>query len=91
MYSQNEPNAEQKRVTLEVKNHTLLMGLNRPDKYNAFDLAMFTQLYEAFTKLENNVNLRCGILFAHGENFTSGLDLAKMAGVIAKEKALTKT
>lgn len=63
------------KVTVEEKNHVLMVGLNRPAKMNAFDLDMYMQLAEALGKLHHTKDLRCGLLFAHGENFTSGLDL----------------
>jgi enoyl-CoA hydratase len=63
------------KITVEEKNHVLMVGLNRPDKMNAFDLEMYMQLAEALGELHLNNKLRCGLLFAHGKNFTSGLDL----------------
>jgi enoyl-CoA hydratase/carnithine racemase len=35
------------RVTVERRGHVLLMGLNRPEKRNAFNLAMIDQLAPA--------------------------------------------
>lgn len=71
------------KITVEEKRHVLLIGLNRPDKMNAFDLEMYMQLAEALGKLHHNSELRCGLLFAHGENFTSGLDLPKWVEVFS--------
>ena len=34
----------QPRVTLETDGHVLLMGINRAEKYNAFDLALIDEL-----------------------------------------------
>jgi enoyl-CoA hydratase len=65
-------------VTVERDGHVLLMGLNRPDKRNAFNLAMIDQLAAAYHELEADDELRCGVLFAHGEHFTGGLDLAEV-------------
>src|SRR3954467_8801994 len=65
-------------VTVERDGHVLLMGLNRPDKRNAFNLAMIDQLAAAYHELENDDELRCGVLFAHGDHFTGGLDLAEV-------------
>lgn len=69
---------ESPRVTTERRGHVWLMGLNRPEKLNAFDFAMFQGLSDAYSELQNNPELRCGILFAHGDHFTSGLDLMEM-------------
>jgi enoyl-CoA hydratase/carnithine racemase len=69
-------------VTVERRGHVLLMGLNRPDKRNAFNLAMIDQLAAAYHELEVDEELRCGVLFAHGDHFTGGLDLAEVGPVI---------
>jgi enoyl-CoA hydratase len=69
-------------VTVERCGHVLLMGLNRPAKRNAFNLAMLEQLAAAYYELETDDDLRCGVLFAHGEHFTAGLDLAEVAPVV---------
>ncbi|WP_067568217.1 crotonase/enoyl-CoA hydratase family protein [Nocardia acidivorans] len=70
-------------VTLERDEHILLIGLNRPHKRNAFNRAMLHDLSRAYALLESDVELRCGVLFAHGEHFTAGLDLADVAPLIA--------
>ena len=62
-------------VSLERDGHVLVMGLDRPDKRNAFNLAMLADLSRAYALLESDDNLRAGVLFAHGDHFTSGLDL----------------
>lgn len=67
------------KVTTEVRGQVLLIGLNRPEKRNAFDLEMYQELGGAYGQLEQDVNLRCGLLFAHGDHFTGGLDLPKWA------------
>jgi enoyl-CoA hydratase/carnithine racemase len=54
------------------------MGLDRVAKLNAFDVAMYGELAEAYGALERDPELRCGVLFAHGDHFTSGLDLKEV-------------
>ena len=73
---------EEKRITTETRGHVLLIGLNRPAKLNAFDPQMLAELAEAYGELERGPH-RCAVLFAHGEHFTAGLDLAKVAPVVA--------
>ncbi len=65
-------------VTVERDGHVLLIGLNRPEKRNAFNLRMLAELAEAYGLLERDDELRCGVLFAHGDHFTGGLDLAEV-------------
>ena len=74
------------RITVETRGHVCLMGLNRPEKQNAFDLEMYDELALAYGELDRNPDLRCGVLFAHGKHFTSGLELDKWAPVLASGK-----
>lgn len=73
---------EETTVTIERRGHMLLMGLNRPARRNAFTLRMFEQLALAYGELERDPALRCGVLFAHGDHFTGGLDLAEVAPAV---------
>jgi len=73
------------RVTTERRGEVLLIGLNRADKRNAFDPEMVRQLSEAYTLLANDKSLRCGVLHAHGEHFTAGLDMPAIAKQIPLE------
>ena len=67
---------EPERVTIERDGHVLLIGLNRPEKRNAADVAMLEQLALAYGELDRDPELRVGVVFAHGDHFTGGLDLA---------------
>ena len=71
------------KVTVERRGHVLLMGLDRTSKHNAVDLNMFAELAKAYGELEGDQELRCGVVFAHGDNFTAGVDLAQWAPVFA--------
>lgn len=70
-------------LTLQRDGHVLLIGLNRPDKRNAFNVAMLTDLALAYGLLESDDDLRVGVLFAHGAHFTAGLDLVDVAPYVA--------
>ena len=61
----------------------LLVGLRRAEKRNAFDLAMLRGLAEAFTRYDDDAELRCAVLFGHGEHFTAGLDLGEVGPAVA--------
>ena len=71
-------------LTLERRGHVLLMGLNRPAKRNAFNIELLRELGRAYELLERDHDLRCGVLFAHGEHFTGGLDLAEVGPALAE-------
>jgi enoyl-CoA hydratase len=70
-------------ISVERRGHVLLVGLNRPQKRNAFDVGMFTTIGRAWAELDRDDELRAGVLFAHGDHFTGGLDLAEWAPVFA--------
>ncbi|MEP6477893.1 MAG: crotonase/enoyl-CoA hydratase family protein [Rhodoglobus sp.] len=67
------------RITLERVGHVLLIGLNRAEKRNAADFALLRELSAAYGELEHDANLRVALVFAHGDHFTGGLDLADVA------------
>ncbi|MBF7729210.1 crotonase/enoyl-CoA hydratase family protein [Pseudomonas sp. N040] len=67
------------RVTRETRGHIRLIGLDRVAKRNAFDEAMLVDLVLAMGEYERDDNARCALLFAHGEHFTGGLDLASVS------------
>ena len=72
-------------LTLERQHHVLLMGLNRPAKRNAFNIELLLALGRAYEQLEQDDELRCGVLFAHGDHFTGGLDLADVGPALADD------
>lgn len=76
-------------VSLERDGHVLLIGLNRPDKRNAFNRTMLADLARAYALLESDSNVRAGVLFAHGDHFTGGLDLVDVAPAIASGELQT--
>jgi enoyl-CoA hydratase/carnithine racemase len=67
------------RITTQTDGHVLLIGVNRPEKRNAFDLATFQELIAAYQRLAEDPDLRAAVLFGHGEHFSAGLDLAEVA------------
>ncbi|MFT3775509.1 MAG: crotonase/enoyl-CoA hydratase family protein [Minicystis sp.] len=73
----------QGKVTVEKRGHVLLLGLDRAAKRNAFDVAMYHALARGYATLERDDELRAAVLFAHGDHFTAGLDLAEFSPVFA--------
>jgi len=68
------------RITREARGHVTLIGIDRVAKRNAFDTAMYLDLGRAYAAYEKDEEARCAVLFAHGDHFTGGLDLAEFAG-----------
>jgi enoyl-CoA hydratase/carnithine racemase len=71
-------------VTVERDGHVLLIGVNRPAKRNAFDLAVIGALGAAYETLGADEQLRAGVLFGHGDHFSAGLDLAQVGPEVAR-------
>jgi enoyl-CoA hydratase len=74
------------QIHLERKAHVLVIGIDRVAKRNAFDLPLWDGLCRAYGELERDPELRVGVLHAHGDHFTGGLDLPQWAPVFASGK-----
>ena len=72
-------------ISVEQRDHLLLIGLNRPAKYNGYTPTMAKQLLEAYTRLHESDDLFAGVLFGHGDHFTAGLDLPKWTARMESE------
>ena len=68
----------QGRVSREIRGDVFLIGLDRANKRNAFDSHMIQDLSLALTEYEDQAELRCAVIFAHGDHFTAGLDLVEL-------------
>jgi len=64
------------RITVDRDGHVLLIGFDRADKRNAADFQLLQELSLAYGELERDPELRVGFVYAHGDHFTGGLDLA---------------
>ncbi len=59
--------------------HVLRIGFARPAKRNAVNFAMLQALCAAYGELDRDPDLRVGFVYAVGDHFTAGLDLADIA------------
>lgn len=66
------------RVRLTIENGVAHLRLNRPDKMNALDPAMFAAITEAGTQLGACKDLRAVVLSGEGRAFCAGLDLDRL-------------
>lgn len=80
--------SDSRRILTERDGHVQHIVLDRADKMNAFDLQMLRELGEAFTAYEAQPELRCAVLYANGDNFTAGLDLAEVGPAVRDGEAL---
>jgi enoyl-CoA hydratase/carnithine racemase len=75
--------SEAERVTVRVSDGVADVRLNRPEKRNALDPAMFRAIVEASTQLAAEPGVRAVVLSGEGRSFCAGLDMSSfqaMAG-----------
>jgi enoyl-CoA hydratase/carnithine racemase len=75
-------------VNIEKQGHILIIGLNRPEKMNAMNRAMYHEIAATYFQLQNDPELRVAVMYAEGDHFTSGLQLDDWAGVFANGKGI---
>ena len=68
-------------LELSVENHIARVRLNRPGKANAMSREVWTDLRSAFDWIDATPQARVAIIGGNGAHFTSGIDLAMLAGV----------
>ena len=62
-------------VLTEVHDHTLLITINRPEARNALNGAVARGMAAALDRLDEDDDLRVGVLTGAGGTFSSGMDL----------------
>ncbi|MDZ4373119.1 MAG: enoyl-CoA hydratase-related protein, partial [Phenylobacterium sp.] len=72
-------------VLIEKTGGVLTLTLNRPDKKNALSNEMYAALGDAIDNAPNDPEVRCILIQANGDMFTSGNDLASFAAVNSGE------
>ena len=75
------PTFETLSVTLQ--DHIATVRLNRPDKANAMNAAMWQEIRQAFTWVDETPEARVAVLQGEGKYFTAGIDLQMMMGLPA--------
>src|SRR3546814_16210054 len=73
-------------TTLFRSGHVLDIKVNRPDKYNALSPAMYHDLGLAYAELDQDPELRVGVLHAEGKHFTAGVELDLWAPIFGSGK-----
>lgn len=63
-------------LALSIDQHVATVQLNRPDKANAMNQAMWQELQDCFEWLDEEPKVRVVILAGNGRHFCSGIDLA---------------
>src|SRR3954449_11229949 len=82
---------DEPRVRIEVEDHVAVVSLNRPDKHNALDGAMFEGILAAAEEVAETPGVRAGVLHGNGKSFCSGLDVVSlMSGPISLDDILQR-
>ncbi|MEO1118016.1 MAG: crotonase/enoyl-CoA hydratase family protein [Pseudomonadota bacterium] len=68
------------RVRIDVHEHVATVTLDRADKMNAMDTAMFEALPEAAAAVAARGDVRAVVLTGSGGNFSAGIDIAGFGG-----------
>jgi enoyl-CoA hydratase/carnithine racemase len=68
-------------LTVTLDAHIATVTLNRPDKANAMNLAMWHEIRKAFQWIDATPEARVAILQGEGRGFTAGIDLQMMMGL----------
>jgi len=69
------------RVTIAIDGGVADVRLNRPDKLNALDRAMFDALVDAGDSLRADASVRAVVLSGAGRGFCAGLDVANFGAM----------
>jgi enoyl-CoA hydratase/carnithine racemase len=75
------------RVKIEIAESVAEVTLNRPNKLNALDPAMFEAIIAAGERLSRLAGLRAVVLTGAGRGFCSGLDKETFAAMLAHGRA----
>ncbi|ODM74387.1 crotonase/enoyl-CoA hydratase family protein [Bradyrhizobium elkanii] len=76
------------RISLSIADGVADVRLNRPDKLNALDPAMFAAIAEIGAQLADNRTLRAVVFSGEGEAFCAGLDMERLVATTEGESIL---
>jgi enoyl-CoA hydratase len=68
-------------LELQIEQQVATVNLNRPDKANSMNAAMWDELQTCFDWLDQEPTVRAVILAGNGKHFCAGLDLAMFGGL----------
>jgi enoyl-CoA hydratase/carnithine racemase len=76
------------RIRLTIEDGIADVRLNRADKMNALDPAMFRAIAEAGARLREDRSLRAVVLSGEGRAFCAGLDVERISAIAGGESLL---
>src|SRR5512135_3375635 len=75
---------EFKTLRVALDGQVAHIELNRPERANALELAMWTELRDAMRWLDETAAARVGVISGAGKHFTAGIDLGMLSGMKAQ-------
>jgi methylglutaconyl-CoA hydratase len=69
-------------IEFEFRNNVGTVWLNRPDKHNAMNAEMITEISECFGEIDSINEVRVAVLRGRGKSFCAGADLNYMKGIV---------
>ena len=76
-----EQTSDAPRVLIDIENHVAHVRLNRAEKMNALDNAMFEAIVAAGEQLKADTSVRAVVLSGEGRAFCAGLDMGNFANM----------
>lgn len=68
-------------ISISFADRVADIRLNRPERSNAINDAMWQEIRQAFEWVDNTPEVRVAILSGEGKNFCAGIDLSMLAGI----------
>ncbi|MCW9066232.1 MAG: enoyl-CoA hydratase-related protein, partial [Ignavibacteriaceae bacterium] len=66
-------------ILFEIKNHTGIVTINRPDKLNALNGQTISELEDVFNSIKNNPEVFVVVITGSGEKaFVAGADIGEL-------------
>ena len=78
----------EQRIQISIDDGVADVRLNRPDKMNALDPAMFSAIADAGARLKDDPSVRAVVLSGEGRAFCAGLDVERMMATTRGESIL---
>jgi len=79
--------AAEERVKISIEAGVADVRMNRPDKLNALDQALFDAINGAIAALKERRDVRCVVFSGEGRAFSAGIDTSRLGGPEARARS----
>lgn len=76
------------QITTHIKEHLLLIGIDNQPKKNALSSNIMRELSIAIAEYDANDELRCAVLYGHGDAYCAGFDLGQLKKSILSDELI---